>query len=77
LIPPSAIGPSSYVVPKLKGELLHHLRDSGFALRICHRYRDLWIKARRLVAEGRGDREIAVALGVSVGVGWICGGLWA
>ena len=27
-----------------------HLRDTGFALRICHRYRELWIKARRLVA---------------------------
>ncbi len=62
--------PSSYVVPKVKGELLHHLRDTGFALRICHRYRELWIKARRLVAQGRSDREIAVALGVSVGV-WV------
>jgi RNA polymerase sigma-B factor len=62
--------PSSYVVPKVKGEMLHHLRDTGFALRICHRYRELWIKARRLVAQGRSDREIAVALGVSEGV-WV------
>jgi hypothetical protein len=61
--------PSSYVVPKVKGELLHHLRDTGFSLRICHRYRELCIKARRLVAQGRSDREIAVALGVPVGVG--------
>jgi DNA-directed RNA polymerase specialized sigma subunit len=29
--------PSSYVVPKVKGELLHHLRDTGFLLRITHR----------------------------------------
>jgi RNA polymerase sigma-B factor len=57
-------------VPKVKGELLHHLRDTGFALRICHRYRELWIKARRLVAQGRSDGEIAVALGVSVRV-WV------
>jgi RNA polymerase sigma-B factor len=62
--------PSSYVVPKVKGELLHHLRDTGFALRICHRYRELWIKARRLVAQGRSDREIAEAMGVSVEV-WV------
>ncbi len=62
--------PSSYVVPKVKGELLHHLRDTGFALRISHRYRELWIKARRLVAQGRSDREIADAMGVSVGV-WV------
>ncbi len=62
--------PSSYVVPKVKGELLHHLRDTGFALRICHRYRELWIKARRLVARGVEDQEIAAALRVPVGV-WV------
>jgi DNA-directed RNA polymerase specialized sigma subunit len=62
--------PSSYVVPKVKGELLHHLRDTGFAVRISHRYRELWIKARRLVAQGRNDREIAQALEVPLGV-WV------
>jgi DNA-directed RNA polymerase specialized sigma subunit len=62
--------PSSYVVPKVKGELLHHLRDTGFAVRISHRYRELWIKARRLVAQGRNDREIALALQVPLGV-WV------
>ncbi len=62
--------PSSYVVPKVKGELLHHLRDTGFALRICHRYRELWIKARRLVARGLEDQEISEALRVPVGV-WV------
>lgn len=62
--------PSSYVVPKVKGELLHHLRDTGFALRICHRYRELWIKARRMVAQGLEDQQIAAVLGVPVGV-WV------
>ena len=62
--------PSSYVVPKVKGELLHHLRDTGFALRISHRYRELWIKARRLVALGLEDQQIADALRVPVGV-WV------
>jgi len=62
--------PSSYVVPKVKGELLHHLRDSGFALRICHRYRELWIKARRLMALGLEDQQIAEALRVPLAV-WL------
>lgn len=62
--------PSSYVVPKVKGELLHHLRDTGFALRISHRYRELWIKARRLVAQGRNDWEIAQALQVPLAL-WL------
>jgi RNA polymerase sigma-B factor len=62
--------PSSYVVPKVKGELLHHLRDTGFALRIPHRYRELWIKARRLVARGLEDQQIAEFLGVPLEV-WL------
>ena len=62
--------PSSYVVPKVKGELLHHLRDTGFALRIPHRYRELWVKARRLVALGLEDQQIADVLGVPVEV-WL------
>jgi hypothetical protein len=47
-----------------------HLRDTGFALRICHRYREHWIKARRLVEQGLEDQEIAEVLGVPVGV-WV------
>ncbi|MFM7235911.1 MAG: sigma factor [Cyanobium sp.] len=62
--------PSSYVVPKVKGELLHHLRETGFALRIPHRYRELWIKARRLLARGLEDQQIADVLGVPVEV-WV------
>ncbi|MEB3324873.1 MAG: sigma factor [Cyanobacteriota bacterium] len=51
--------PSSYVVPKVKGELLHHLCDSGFVVRICHCYGELWIKARRCWA-------------CRWGCGWMC-----
>jgi DNA-directed RNA polymerase specialized sigma subunit len=58
--------PSSYVVPKVKGELLHHLRDTGFALRISHRYRELWVKARRLLGQGLEEEQIAEALQVPV-----------
>ena len=49
---------------------LHHQRDTGFAVHICHRYRELWIKARRLVARGLEDLEIADVLGVTVEV-WV------
>ena len=56
--------PSSYIVPKVKGELLHHLRDTGFALRISHRLRELWMKARRPLALGLSDHAIAAELGV-------------
>jgi RNA polymerase sigma-B factor len=56
--------PSSYLVPKVKGELLHHLRDTGFAVRISHRVRELWISSRRLREQGLSDRNIADQLGV-------------
>jgi RNA polymerase sigma-B factor len=56
--------PSSYVVPKVRGELLHHLRDTGFALSISYRLRELWIRARPLLAADRSDAEIATALEV-------------
>lgn len=56
--------PSSYVVPKVKGELLHHLRDMGFAMRISHRLRELWLRARAPLAAGLADAQIAIALQV-------------
>ena len=56
--------PSSYLVPKVKGELLHHIRDTGFAVRISHRLRELWIRARRPLALGLSDQQIAEQLGV-------------
>jgi DNA-directed RNA polymerase specialized sigma subunit len=56
--------PSSYVVPKVRGELLHHLRDTGFLLRISHRMRELWLRARRPLALGHSDGEIAQMLAI-------------
>jgi len=58
--------PSSYLVSKVKGELLHHLRDTGFALRISHSLRELWIRSRRPRALGLSDRQIAAQLGVAL-----------
>ena len=45
--------PSSYVVPKVQGELLHHLRDTGFVLQISHRLRELWLRAREPLARAK------------------------
>ena len=58
--------PSSYIVPKVKGELLHHLRDTGFLLRVSHRMRELWMKARRPLALGNSDADIALELGIEL-----------
>jgi RNA polymerase sigma-B factor len=58
--------PSSYIVPKVKGELLHHLRDTGFLLRISHKMRELWMRARRPIALGLPDAEIAAVLGIEL-----------
>ena len=59
--------PSSYLVPKVKGELLHHVRDHGHLLRISHRMRELWMKARRPIALGNSDADIALGLGIELG----------
>lgn len=56
--------PSSYLVAKVKGELLHHLRDTGFALRISHSLRELWIRSRRARTLGLSDHQIADQLRV-------------
>ncbi len=55
---------SSYVVPKVKGELLHYLRDSRYLPRISHRLRELWQRAQRYGQLGLLDQEIADRCGV-------------
>lgn len=53
---------SSYAVPLIKGELLHHVRDTSYLLRISHRLRELWVRGRRHLERGRSDQQIAEAL---------------
>ena len=64
--------PSSYVVPKVQGELLHHLRDTGFVLQISHRLRELWLRAREPLARGLSDEQIASELGVPLALWQEC-----
>jgi len=57
---------SSYVVPKVNGELLHYLRDSRYLLRISHRLRELWQRAQRHLPLGLPDQDIADRCGVNL-----------
>ena len=55
---------SSYAVPAIKGELLHHVRDNSFLLRLTHRMRELWVKGRRHSERGVSDQQVAKELGI-------------
>ena len=57
---------STYAVPKIRGELLHHVRDHSYLLRLTHRTRELWTKGRRMRDQGMSDTAIAEALGVKL-----------
>lgn len=57
---------STYSVPKIRGELLHWVRDYTWLLRLSHRMRETWVKGRRLLDRGHTDKEIATELGISL-----------
>ena len=44
--------------------IAHHLRDTGFVLRISHSLRELWIRSGRPRALGLSDHQIAAQLRV-------------
>jgi RNA polymerase sigma-B factor len=62
--PSRGFRPSSYLVARVKGELMHHMRDTGFAVRITHRLRELWFKGRKYLGQDLSDRQIAERLDV-------------
>ena len=57
---------SSYVIPKVNGELLHYLRDTRYLLRISHRLRELWQRSKRYRHLALTDQEIADRCGVEL-----------
>lgn len=57
---------STYAVPKIRGELLHFVRDHSYLLRLSHRMRDNWVKGRRLLDRGSTDQEVADFLEISL-----------
>lgn len=57
---------STYAVPKIRGELLHYVRDHSYLLRLSHRMRENWVKGRRLLDHGSTDQQVADHLGISL-----------
>lgn len=61
---------STYAVPKIRGELLHYVRDHSYLLRLSHRMRECWVKGRRFLDIGYTDQQVADALEISL-VEWL------
>lgn len=57
---------STYAVPKIRGELLHYVRDHSYLLRLSHRMRENWVRGRRLLDHGSTDQQVADALGIDL-----------
>ena len=51
--PSRGFRPSSYLVSRVKGELMHHMRE-------------LWFKGRKYIAQELNDSQIAARLNVSL-----------
>ena len=58
--------PSTFLVAKIRGELLHHCRDRTYLLRISHRLRELWMRGRKFIPYGHSDIYIAKKLGIEL-----------
>ena len=57
---------SSLAIPTIRGELLHWVRDSTYAVRLSHKMRERWVKGRKLLYRGATDLEVAEQLDISV-----------
>ncbi len=57
---------STFAVPKIRGELLHHIRDHSWLLRLSHRMRENWVKGRRFLDRGHTDQQVADELKLSL-----------
>lgn len=70
--------PSTYLVPSIRGALLHFCRDRTYLLRIPHRTRELWMTGRKYIPRGLTDAAIAdlckVPLAVWLDCRSICSG---
>ena len=58
--------PSTYLVSKIRGELLHYCRDRTYLLRFSHRMRELWMKGRGFIPFGHSDQYIADQLKIEL-----------
>lgn len=57
---------SSLATPKIRGELLHWVRDRTYAMRLSHKMRENWIKGRRMIFDGKSDIEVSAFLGITL-----------
>ena len=57
---------STFAVPKIRGELLHYVRDHSYLLRLSHRMRENWVKGRRFLDHGATDKEVAELLEITL-----------
>ncbi len=61
---------STYAVPKIRGEILHYIRDNTYLLKLTHRMRETWQKGKRLLDQSMSDIEIAESLEITLEV-WL------
>ena len=61
---------STYAVPKIRGEILHMIRDQTYLLKLTHRMRETWQKGKRLLDQGKSDIQVAKELEIDLEV-WL------
>jgi len=64
-VPGSYIKISTRACPFIRGEVLHHVRDRGFMLRMPNSWKERWPRVRRLREDGLSPEQIERITGVS------------
>lgn len=62
--PASGYRLSTIAVPYINGEILHHFRDRGYAIKFPARWREVMPRARRLLEAGESPAAVCQAIGI-------------
>ena len=62
--PTSGYKLSTIAVPYINGEILHHFRDRGYAIKFPARWREVMPRARRLLEAGDSPEMVCQAIGI-------------
>jgi RNA polymerase sigma factor (sigma-70 family) len=65
--PASGYKLSTIAVPYINGEILHHFRDRGYAVKFPARWREVMPRARRLLEAGEDPQAVCEAIGIDSG----------
>ncbi len=65
--PASGYKLSTIAVPYINGEILHHFRDRGYAIKFPAKWREIMPRARRLLAAGQSPEEVCQAVALTPG----------